>query len=107
MNIDLSLFIPFLVVGAVLGALGKGIQSLVFKGCPKHATSGWRRLFYRTMWLHPMAAGAVLGLTGWVPVPEFMGTGLASGAFWYALAGAQAHTVVRLVDSEIKSRIKN
>lgn len=106
MEVDLAVFGSFIVVAGVLGAIGHRVQIAVFGELPKASAVGWRKTFYRTLWVHPLLAGLLIGLFHVLPVPEFMGGSLAASVLWYILAGSQSHTVIRWIDSEVKSRIK-
>ena len=106
MDIDLAVFGSFLVVSGVLGAIGHGLQNAVFHKLPKAEAIGWRHVYYRTLWVHPILAGMVIGTIEGMPCPDFMGQTELARVLWYGLAGSQAHTVLRWIDSEVKSRIK-
>lgn len=102
---DLSSFGSLLVVGAVLGIIGRGITGLVFQGGRKLLATGWRAVFYRTMWAHPVIVGALVGLLFVsLPAPDFMGDGLGGRVLWYSLAGGESHLIVRVVDAMFKRK---
>lgn len=97
-------FAALLVVGAVLSAIGKGVTRMVFGSGPKAGRKGWRGVFYVTMWLHPIAAGALLGIGPWLPAPEFMGDAMLGRVMWYALAGVFSTTAYDGVSLLLKHR---
>lgn len=97
--------ISFAVVGALLAGIGKGINGMVFPGnMPKAGWPGWRGLFYRTMWAHPVIIGALLGLAPWLPAPEAMGSSHAGRVLWYALSGLLSSTLYDAIQSHIKHK---
>ena len=100
---DFSQVGSLVVVGAVLGLVGRQISKLVFQGKPKMQATGWRKVFYRSMWAHPVVAGMVLALAASsLPAPEYLGDGLAGRVIWYALAGGWSHSIVKIVDAMFK-----
>lgn len=103
MHLDFSIVGSFLAVGALLGIIGSRINKMVFRGKPKTQAVGWRRLWYRTVWLHPIVAGALLALVApSLPAPLFMGDGRIGAMVWFGLAGGESHLIVRMIDAAFK-----
>lgn len=90
----------FLVVGALLGGIGHGIQTKIV-GPASHG--GWRELWHRTAWAHPIAAGALLGLSEQLPMPEAMGEGIVPRMIWYALAGVFSVYIYRRLQRRMRT----
>lgn len=102
---DLSQFGSMMAVGALLGLIGRLVNSAVFRGRRKATATGWRSWFYLTAGWHPVVAGALLGaLASTLPAPEFLGSGLAGRVIWYALSGGFSHAIYRTVDTMFKQR---
>ena len=102
---ELGHLIAFVVVGALLAILGKGIHGMVFpKGVSKAGHPGWRGVFYMTMWVHPIIVGAIIGIPAWLPAPEMMGDHTAGRIIWFALSGGIAPTCYNAVMSVVKQR---
>lgn len=80
------------VVAVLLAALGTGATEHVFGEEGPQPTEGWRETWRRTMWLHPILGGCLLGFLG-LPAPEVLGDGSAGAVVWYAAAGALAYPV--------------
>lgn len=93
-----------LSVGALLAALGKGITSMVFGGKPNPSARGWRGGFYVTLWLHPILAGACIGLASDLPSPAFLGSAHTGRVVWFALAGVFSSTAYSAVNSVVKQQ---
>lgn len=73
---------PFFAWCALAAALGKYFAREVF---PKSATAGWRVFGRRTLPLHPVLAGALLGCFWRSPEPSVTGLG---AVVYFATAGA-------------------
>lgn len=100
---DISQVASLFVVGALLSAVGVGVNRLVFpNGGQKALAKGWRRAFYLTMPFHPIVAGASLGAFSGLPAPAFLGQGAAAAVSWYALAGALAPALYGAVRGWVK-----
>jgi hypothetical protein len=97
--------VGFVAVGAFLAVIGKGVSTLVFGGATRAGESGWRGVYYVTMWLHPVLTGGLLGAFTTLPAPTGMGSGLAGKVIWYALAGGFSPALYSAVRSVIKQRI--
>ena len=99
----LELFLSFLVVGALLSVLGRGVSELVFGGKPRAGFKGWRGVWYVTLPLHALLAGALVGLVATtLPVPPGMGAGVAGRVFWYALSGALGTVCYDVIKGVVK-----
>lgn len=72
---------PFVATAILLGAIGSIVKQLVTKKLAQ--TNRLAYWFRRTMPLHPVLAGAALGLSGVMPVCSSVPV-----AIYYALAGA-------------------
>lgn len=97
--------VSLVAVGALLAALHHGINGLVFGDEPRAGRPGWRGWWYLTLWAHPIAAGALLGLVArTLPIPAGMGAGTAGRAIWFGLAGALAPVIYDAVRSLLKHR---
>lgn len=106
-----------LVVGALLAALGRGVTSWVFpdgmskpiiRALPRKGWAAWRRVFFLTMWLHPIVAGALLGVPDWLPAPAFMGTEdklLVGRVVWYAVSGVFSSAAFYRVEGTIRGSL--
>lgn len=81
--------LSFVIAAVLLAALGQGATAQVFGDAGPAPTTGWRETWRRTMWVHPIAGGALLGLLD-LPVPEALSTSTAWRIVWYAAAGALA-----------------
>jgi hypothetical protein len=102
---DLEQLASLLAVGAFLGGLGKRITTLVFPYGTKGKHRGWRRIWFLTMWAHPILAGVGIGLTGLLPNPAFLDNGkdfALGGAIWYGLAGMLSSAAFYRLDSMVK-----
>lgn len=88
----------FLVVGALLGYIGHGIQ----RGIVGSSQEGWRGLWHRTAWAHPVIVGALLGLSSQLPMPAEMGEGVVPRVIWYALAGALSTLIYRRLQGRLR-----
>lgn len=90
MDIDLNLLLshwPLLVVAFILGVIGDVMKRLVIpKGNPP-VLKGWRGVFRVTLPLHPVLAGAALGLLAGMPCPENFCTNATSRMLYFAAAG--------------------
>lgn len=82
------------LVGAsvLLAYVGKGINDTWLAPWP------W---WHKTLWLHPIVGGALLGLLP-LPVPEAVGGSLASRVVLYAAAGALSPFIYERVKRKIK-----
>lgn len=92
--------LPALVVAAILGYIGAKMVPMVQKIAPPNFV----KIFVITAWLHPVIAGALLGLLHWLPVPDFMGTSLGASIVWYALSGVVALPVYRKLMQRIEKK---
>lgn len=81
--------LSFVIAAVLLAALGQGINAQVFGEAGPHPTTGWREAWRRTMWMHPIVGGALLGFID-LPAPEVWGDGRVGAVVWYAAAGALA-----------------
>lgn len=106
---EMEQLMSLLVVGALLGAIGRGVTGMMFPdGTGDDAKKKWSRhqkMFFYTMWLHPILVGGLLGVPDWLPAPTFLGVGdkiRAGRICWYALAGAFSSTAFYRMDRKIK-----
>lgn len=98
----------FLVVGAVLGAIGIRLDRFIFGAGQRAGRKGWRGVFYVTSWSHPILAGGAIGfMFPSLPVPTWMGGGQAGSTFWYMLSGICSTTLYMGVDRILKHRLAN
>lgn len=91
----------FLVVSALLGGIGHGIQTRLVGSA---SMGGWRELWHRTAWAHPIAAGALLGLSPQLPMPAAMGEGAVPRMIWYALAGVLSVYIYRRLQRRLREQ---
>jgi len=89
----------WIVVGVLLGYVGHGIQV----GIVGDNREGWRGLWHRTAWAHPILVGALLGLSSELPVPVEMGAGIVPRVIWYALAGALSTYLYRHLQRRLRA----
>lgn len=79
----------FIAVAFILGLFGEVIKSIVI-GDNKEKTkeTKWKNVFIRTMPLHPVVAGALLGLFLSAVIPDAIATGgVVSSVLYFAAAG--------------------
>lgn len=80
---------PFAAVAIILAVVGEVVKSLVIGNKKKEGLSGARLVFSKTMPIHPVLAGGLLGLTLSATVPEELASGgPVSSILYFALAGA-------------------
>lgn len=89
----------FVVIGALLAVLSKGLTGATGA---RAGSPGWRGVYYVTAWLHPVVAGAALGLISSLPAPEYVGDGTAGRVIWYALAGGLSPMCGRVISSVLE-----
>ena len=70
-----------------IGLAGEGVKRIVG---PTAGKKGWRGVFEVTMFAHPMAVGALVGLIPGLPRPESFGTETAGGVLFYLSGGVLA-----------------
>ena len=99
---ELSQLGGFLAIGALLAILGKGVTKMVFGSAPKAGRKGWKGVFYVTLWLQPIVAGALIGLCRPLPAPVFIGDKLLGSVIWYALAGGMSPAIYSAFRSAVK-----
>lgn len=102
---DLEQLASLLAVGAFLGGIGKPITQMVFPNGTKGKHTGWRWVWFATMWAHPILAGMLIGLSGYLPSPAFLDNGKdfqLGGALWYGLAGMLSSTAYYRLDSMVR-----
>ena len=75
---------PFVVVAAALAVVGKVMDERVFTY--ERARKGWMRWFRKTMPLHPLLTGLLIGLVPGIPVSEFVDS-LAGRCLYFVGAG--------------------
>lgn len=79
---------PFVAVAVILAIVGEVVKSIVIKG-QKTDQIGLKGLFVRTLPLHPVIAGGLLGLVLSATIPEELATGgTVSSILYFALSGA-------------------
>jgi len=86
--------LSLIIAAVLLAALGQGATAQVFGEAGPAPTTGWRETWRRTMWLHPILGGVLLGLLG-LPAPAVLWDGVVGAVVWYAAAGALALPVYR------------
>lgn len=96
-------WVPVLVMSLVLGYVGKFFTTKVWTEA-RAERSTWFRIMYKTLPLHPIGAGALLGLIPAVPVapvfePNLWGRGLQG-----ALAGVLSIVVYDAFRRWVKKR---
>lgn len=79
----------FIAVAFILGLVGEVIKSIVIGDNKEKAKeTKWKNWFIRTMPLHPVVAGALLGLFLSAVVPEVIATGgIISSVLYFSAAG--------------------
>lgn len=83
--------VAMLVAAVVLGYIGSWMVPMV----QRMPQTRWTRIYLETAWLHPILAGALLGLSPSLPVPEAMGDSWEASILWYAIAGVISLPVYR------------
>lgn len=102
---DLEQIASLIAVGAFLGGIGQRITAMVFPFGTRGPWRGWRKVWHATMWLHPILAGACIGLSGYLPAPPFLnveGKFQVGGAIWYSLAGMLSSAAFYRLDAIVK-----
>lgn len=101
MTIDPMLLSGF-AVAIFLAYLGEGVTRMVFGEAGPQPTTGWRETWRRTLWVHPMIGGALIGL--FVPGPEVLPPGIAFAVIWYGAAGALALPIYRRLEEKLERK---
>lgn len=79
----------FVAVAVILALVGQVVKTLVVGSNKKQELVGWKDVFVKTMPLHPVVAGGILGLVLDAAIPESLVTGGTMGSvLYFALAGA-------------------
>lgn len=91
----------FIAVAFILGLIGEVIKSIVINGNKEKAlTVKWKFVFIKTLPIHPIVAGALLGLLLFTTVPSFVvTTGLGGSVLYFAAAGALSTWVYSMLKS--------
>jgi hypothetical protein len=88
---------PFLAVAFILALVGEVVKTLVFGKDDRKNLTGWKLLFHQTMILHPIIAGALLGLILGSVVPTAIATtGLIGTVLYFAFAGFASTGLYRM-----------
>lgn len=88
----------FIVVSFILAMVGEVMKAVVIgKDKLKALKTPWKKLFSDTMILHPIIAGALIGIALGSLVPTAIATsGLIGSVLYFAFAGAMSTWVYRL-----------
>lgn len=79
----------FVAVAIILAVVGQVVKTLVVGSNKKQDLIGWKDVFIKTLPLHPVLAGGILGLALDATIPESLMTGGTIGSvLYFALAGA-------------------
>lgn len=92
---------PFLAVAILLGLTGEVVKGLVLGEDSKAAEkSKFLTLYKRTLRLHPVIAGALLGLVLSATLPDVVLTGgITSSMLYFSLSGAVSGVVYDILKS--------
>lgn len=91
--------LSFLVVGIVLAGVGQAIAMVL--GASTHPLV---RLWHRTAPLHPILAGAAIGLYE-LPIPGSMGASKLAGMLWYCSAGVLSSLIYKQVRKYLEKKL--
>lgn len=90
MQLDVEWFLVnmwgFLLVGVLLSAIGLGIKDLMVDP----TKSPVHKIYWKTLPVHPVLAGMLIGLVPSMQMPDFMGgnsASVVSRVIWYGTAG--------------------
>ena len=100
-GLQLADILAWAVVAGLLGYIGTRAVPTVRRLGP----SPWTDLFLLTAWMHPICAGAAIGLVPSLPAPAGMGDGAAGRVLWYALAGALGLWVYRILRARLETKV--
>jgi mannose/fructose/N-acetylgalactosamine-specific phosphotransferase system component IIC len=88
---------PFLAVALILAIIGEVVKTIVFGKDDRKNLSGWKLVFHQTMILHPILAGALLGLVlGSVAPQAIATTGLIGTVLYFAFSGFASTGLYRM-----------
>jgi hypothetical protein len=80
---------PFAAVAIILAVVGEVIKSFVVGNRKKDQLKGLRLVYHKTIPIHPVLAGGLLGGALSATIPEELSSGgLVSSVLYFALAGA-------------------
>lgn len=97
----------FLAVALILGLTGEVIKAVVI-GDDKDAAKkiAWKALFIKTLPIHPVIVGGLLGFVLVSLLPEFVGITTVASILYYALAGLFSSWVYNAIKSLFPDAIK-
>lgn len=103
---------PFLAVALILGILGEVMKGLILGSDNKKVSESLFAYFYKkTLALHPIFAGALMGAVLSATIPDVVMTGgLVSSVLYFAVSGALSNTIYSLLKSlrpEITKTLRN
>lgn len=90
---------PFLAVALILAVIGEVIKGIVIgnEDIKKTEYKGLKKLYVKTLALHPIATGALWGLLLSTTIPDVVLTGgVVSSVLYFALSGALSSTLYSL-----------
>lgn len=89
----------FVVVSIILAMIGEVMKAVIIgKDKEKSIKTPWKKFFVDTMILHPILAGALIGLALGSLVPSAVATsGLIGSVLYFAFAGAMSTWLYRLL----------
>jgi hypothetical protein len=92
---------PFLAVAIILAFIGEVIKGLILgKDKSEMRDNAFTRFYAKTMPLHPIVTGALLGLVLSTTIPDVVLTGgVVSSILYFALSGALSSSIYNLLKS--------
>lgn len=95
----LSLHWPFLAVAFILGIVGEVIKGIVLGSGDEQIVHGkYAKWYKKTLPLHPIVSGAILGLVLSTTIPDIvMSGGVISSVLYFAVSGAISSTFYNLL----------
>jgi hypothetical protein len=97
----------FLAVALILGLTGEVIKAVVIGDDKEEAKKvAWKALFIKTLPIHPVIVGGLLGLVLVSLLPEFVGITTIASILYYALAGLFSSWVYNAIKSLFPDAIK-
>ena len=103
----LALLGSFTVVALFLAGFGKALNRVIFPaGVPKWRKGKGRfsRLWLRTMPLHPIVGGMLVGFVAGeaLSIPEFLGVSRIGAVLWFSVSGIFALPIHARVENRIE-----